>query len=74
MNLTKIAKEINYDIEIGIYADFKKLGKRLETVAHKLVKASYIENYDISLDVVKVLFENNYIERFEYEDFLCKKT
>lgn len=62
MDKRKIASEINYDIEIGVYSNFKKLESRLEYIAHKLVLSTYVSNVELSDGELKTLKENDYLK------------
>lgn len=61
MNNKKIANEINYDIEKGVYDSFDKLKKKLEYIAYKLVLAMYVSNLELTEGEIKTLRENDYI-------------
>lgn len=64
MDNKKIASEINYDIETGVYASFDKLKNRLEYIAHRLILATYIDNVELRDGEIQTLKENEYIDEF----------
>ena len=64
MDNKRIASEINYDIETGVYESFDKLKNRLEHIAHRLILATYIDNVELSDREIRTLKENGYIDKF----------
>ena len=60
-NNKEISREINADIEKGIYDNYPVLKDRLEYIAHKLVLAVYIEDTILSRGEMETLKENDYL-------------
>ena len=65
MDNKKIASDINYDIETGVYVSFDKLKNRLEHIAHRLILATYIDNVELSDGEIRTLKENDYLNEFK---------
>jgi len=61
MDNKRISKEIDYDIDTGVYNSFPRLKSRLEHISQKLIESMYIENREISEGEMKTLEENDYI-------------
>jgi hypothetical protein len=64
MDNKAIAKEINVDIEIGMYRDYPKLKNDLEGIAHRLVLSAYTKNDKMSMRDIRVLKENDYLNEY----------
>jgi hypothetical protein len=58
MNYIKIAKEIQYDIDRGVYNDFPVLRRQLERVMQKL----YVTNCELTKHDLDLLQFNEYLE------------
>jgi hypothetical protein len=58
----EVAREIQSDLQKGIYNTFPKLKERLSFIASKLLESIYIQNKELSSGEIKTLVENDYIE------------
>lgn len=62
MNKKEIAKQINSDIESGIFNSYPWLKDRLEYIAHKLILSTYVANKELTKGEKNTLKENDYLK------------
>lgn len=67
MDKQAVIKEIEYDIDRGVYESFPKLKSRLEYISNKLQKSIYVINDDaqLSRQEIQTLIENEYIDEYD---------
>lgn len=61
MESKRIASEIDYDIERGVYDDYEKLKGKLMFIRDKLVIAAYSKNVKLTDGEMIALKENDYV-------------
>jgi len=61
MDSLKISRQINYDIDTGMYMYFQKLRERLLYISGKLDKMEYCKNISLTKGEKNTLRENEYL-------------
>jgi hypothetical protein len=62
MNILKLANEIDFDLDIGVYDRWPKVKSRMQYIYNKLIKMYYVENADeLSENEIHYLKEQGYI-------------
>jgi hypothetical protein len=74
MENKRIADQITYDIETGVYLLFPVLRERLDHIRFKLIQEIYVENRPLSRGEMKTLLENEYVNKEDYEDYLASTS